>query len=220
VKLNLHSKFRPLSLAVTVLGVSALGVFACAAQAAPPTLSFDLVASAKRNGSKSAAQVVNARFYIRGERVRVESQLAGQKLVVLLARPYVYRLLPASKTGVRYKSNSVVPEFNALGAHWSDLLQQPQTLRAQLKKQGAKKIGTSTLNGARVDVYSADKWNGQSRKIKLWLRQSDALPLRAQTNADDAQVTVNWKNYRRGQALAPSLFAVPKNYRIRDGQAR
>lgn len=210
--------FRPHLLVVPVLGI-----FVCAAQvqaATPQTLAFDMTASAKRNGSKSAAQVMNARFYIRGERVRVESQLAAQPLVVLLARPYVYRLLPNSKTGVRYKSNSVVPEFNALGAHWSDLLQQPQKLRAQLQKQGAKKTGVATLNGVKVDVYSASRWNGAPRKIKMWLRQSDALPLRAQTDSGGAQVTVNWKNYRRGHALPAALFAVPKNYRIRDGQAR
>jgi hypothetical protein len=212
------SNFRP-----HLLVVPTLGAFICAAGAQSaklPTLSFDLAASARRNGSKNAAQVMNARFYVRGERMRVESELAGQSLVVLLARPYVYRLLPGSKTGVRYKSNSVVPEFNALGAHWSDLLQQPQKLRAQLKKQGAKKIGTSTLHGAKVDVYSVSRWNGQPRKMKLWLRQSDALPLRAQTETSGAQIIVNWKNYRRGHMLSPSLFVVPKNYRIRDGQAR
>jgi hypothetical protein len=225
-EVSVKSNFRPLKnypLVVAVLGFVVLGFAVCAAQAQaakPPTLSFDLVAAARRNGSKSAAQVMKARFHIRGERVRVESELAGQPLVVLLARPYVYRLLPNSKTGVRYKSNSVVPEFNALGAHWKDLLQQPQKLRAQLKKQGAKKIGVSTLNGVKVDVYSASHWNGQPRKIKLWLRQSDALPLRAQTETSGAQITMNWKNYRRGHALSSSLFTVPKDYRIRDGQAR
>jgi hypothetical protein len=217
-EVSVKSNFRPYLLVIAFLGIF---VGAAGAQPAkPPTLSFDLAASARRNGSKSAAQVMNARFYIRGERVRMESELAGQPLVVLLAHPYVYRLLPDSKTGVRYKANSVVPEFNALGAHWSDLLQQPQKLRAQLKKQGAKKIGTSTLRDARVDVYSVSQWNGQPRKMKLWLRRSDALPLRAQTETGGAQVTVNWKNYRRGHTFSSSLFAVPKNYRIRDGQTR
>lgn len=215
MKFNLRPP-KEKSLFVVAL-IFSVGVAQAAEQ---PTLSFDMTASAKRSGGKSAAQVMDARFYIRGERVRVESQLAGQKLVVLLVRPYVYRLLPNSKTGVRYKSNSVIPEFNELGAHWSDLLQQPQKLRAQLQKQGAKKIGTSTLNGAKVDVYSATKWNGQPRDIKMWLRQSDALPVRAQTKNGGAQVTVNWKNYRRGGALSAALFSVPKNYRIRDGQAR
>ncbi len=214
----MKSNLRPYFLVAAVLGFSACTLVAGANT--PPTLSFDMTASAKRSGSKSAAQVMSARFYIRGERVRVESRLATQPLVVLLARPYVYRLLPESKTGVRYKSNSVVPEFNAMGAHWSDLLQQPQQLRAQLHKQGAKKIGVSTLSGVKVDVYSASQWNGAPRKIKLWLRQSDALPLRAQTDTGGAQVTVNWKNYQRGHELSASLFAVPKNYRIRNGQSR
>ena len=220
MKLTFRPHFFKASAGIAVLGLAVSIAQLQAQAAAPQTLSFDMTASAKRDGAKTAAKVMNARFYIRGERVRVESQLANQKMVVLLAQPYVYRLLPASKTGVRYKSNSVVPEFDALGAHWSDLLQQPQKLRSQLQKQGAKKIGTSTLNGAKVDVYSTTKWKGQSRKIKMWLRQSDALPLRAQTSEGGAQITVNWKNYRRGATLAASLFAVPKNYRIRDGQAR
>lgn len=223
---NMKSALSSMIHGVAVSGLLALCLLAlCGAPShsqakKPATLSFDLNANAKRHGSNSAAQVMNAHFDIRGERVRMESALAGQRLVVLLARPYVYRLLPASKTGVRYKANSVVPELGSLGAHWSQVLQQPQTLRAQLQKQGAKKVGVATLNGIQTDVYSAAKWDGAPRKVKVWLRQSDALPLRAQTEAGGAQITLNWKNYRRGHALPSSLFVVPKNYRIRDGQAR
>ena len=205
---------------LAVGGVASLWFCAVAASAASktPTLSFDVAVSATQSGSKSAARTMNAHVYLRGERVRVESKLGAQKLVVLWMRPYVYRLLPSSKSGVRYKASTPLPEIGVLATNWPELLNHPQKIRAVLKKNGARKIGNATLGGTGAEVYSADKWDGRARKVKLWLRRSDSLPLRLETSASGMKIAVSWKNYRRGQVLSPSLFAVPKDYRIREGQ--
>jgi hypothetical protein len=54
--------------------------------------------------------------------------------------------------------------------------------------------------------------------MKIWLRQSDALPVKMESRAGDWSIVINWRNYRRNPKLAASLFAVPKGFRIRDGQ--
>lgn len=186
---------------------------------AAPALSFDVTASAVRTGSKNTVQAMNAKVHLRGERARVETRLGSQNLVLLMAPPYVYRLLPASKAGVRYKSSTLMPEMGTLMPNWQELMAQPQQIRTTLRQKGARKTGSATLGGIRVDVYSAQKWEGKPRQVRLWLRQSDALPLRMETIANGTTLTVNWKNYRRGHTLPTSLFAVPKTYQIRDGQS-
>ena len=183
-----------------------------------PTLSFDLAASATRPGSQSTPRAADARVHLSGERARIETQLGAQDLLVLLQPPYVYRLLPDSKSGVRYKASTPMPELGFFAANWQELMREPRKIRALLQHNGARKTGNATLNNTKTEVYSASKWNGHARKMKLWIRQSDGLPMRLETDEAGMKITLNWKNYRRGHALAPSLFAVPKDYRIRDGR--
>lgn len=202
----------PLALLLTLV-LAPQSVFA----KAPATLSFNVAVRVQADSGKDAiTRSNNARVFLRGEQTRIETKVGQQSIVVLYLKPYVYRLLPASKAGVRYKSSTPSPELEALAANWPSLMNQPSKIRAVLKQKGAKKTGTATINGTATDIYVANRWDGKPRKIKLWLRRSDNLPVRMESNADGIKATLNWSNYRKGQTLSSLLFAVPKSYKIRE----
>jgi hypothetical protein len=168
--------------------------------------------------SGGAERATTAKVLLRGERARIETSLGGQKIVMLWLKPYVYRLLPSSKSGVRYKASTPSPELSALGANWPQLMNDPARLRASLKAHGARKVGNTKLDGVAAEIYSARKWNGKNQPMKLWLRRADALPLRLETRSGEWNIVIKWSRYVRQPKLAASLFTVPKNYHIRDGQ--
>lgn len=217
-------------LAGTVLTVAAGA--ALAARAAPPraataralpTLSFDMTArfamKETADDSLTPDQTVTARVYIDGRRIRAESQVGDRLIVYLFAPPFGYKLLPNSKTGLRYhvsasykfgKSSSFDPQSLL------PLLQNPGELRAALHKQGGQQTGTSQLNGTPVNIYTGNKLQGQPVKVKAWLRQSDALPARLELASRKLTVVASWRNYQHGRPIANALFAVPAGYHLRD----
>ena len=190
---------------------------ATAHAAGVPSLSFNITARFSSVQRAGAQRDMKARVYLRGQTVRVETKVASQQTVLLLVPPYGYRLLPETKTGVRYKTNSLFPEIERFAFSWKDMLASPRQIRHLAGTRGAKKIGTAMLGGTQTDIYTASRWNGRPLKIKFWLRQSDALPVRMESTEDGIKAIVLWTDYRR-DGVASSLMAVPKNYRIRDGR--
>lgn len=205
---------------LTVLGVwSAVAAPVCV-QAAPKTapaknMSFDVAARFSYSGEGQAMpeQLVGAKVWVAGNRVRVESEVAGKPLVVLYAPPYAYRLLPSSKTGVRYRAEAL-PDLTQKLFGTRNVMPNPQSIRSALQKAGAKRSGSANLNGTPTDLWSVANFRGKGNNAKAWLRRSDALPLRFEINGPKLKATVSWKNYRIGRSLPAALFAVPKNYRI------
>jgi hypothetical protein len=191
------------------------------AQAAPRpnTLSFDMTARfSYKDPSDSAPvpqQIVNAKFYILGNKARIESELAGSPLVVLYAPPYAYRLSPGAKSGIRYKAEAL-PDLTAKYFGSKDFIPNPGAIRSSLLKAGARKTGAAKLNGQTVDVYQVKNFKGQNQNAKAWLRRADALPLRFELTAPKLTGVASWSNYQKGRALPASMFAVPKGYRIID----
>ncbi len=196
-----------------------------AAQAAPvPNLTFDISANVTATGTGTGAgglgQKLRARVLLHGNRTRVETTYAGQKSVTLVAPPYIYRLLPASKAGVRWKlDGSRTKSFDALGLDPQELIRNPGKIRALLLQNGAKRSGSSVLNGAAVDVYTVNKPGEQLSQARAFLRKSDALPLKLEATGQGLKVVALWSNYARPKDLAADLFRAPKGYRIRDSKS-
>lgn len=187
-----------------------------APKAAPAkSMSFDLTArfSYSGRGQTIPEQVMDAKVWMTGNRVRVESELVGRPLVVLYAPPYAYRLLPSSKTGVKYRAESL-PDMTQKLFGTREVMPNPQSIRTALQKAGAKRTGAANLNGTPVDVWSASNFRGKGNRAKAWLRRSDSLPVRFELNGPTLKATASWKNYKIGSALPATLFTVPKNYRI------
>ena len=198
--------FPPLAVAGAML------VATSSAFAAPQTLSFNVTARVTSDGG---AQNVRSRVLSKGNRVRLETKLGDQAVVFLAAPPYLYKLLPASKAGIRWKNDRLNGSFDL-----QSLMRNPKEIRAQLKKRGAKSVGTQTLGGSLADILLAKNFGGSGTQVKAWLRRGDALPLRLEARSKNLSGVVTWSDYRRDSPLADSLFQVPRGYNVRESSRR
>lgn len=207
------------------LAALALGGVAAPAHAAPVSnLTFNINATVSATGASSgigaAGQRLAARVLLHGNRTRIETTYAGQKSVTLVAPPYMYRLLPASKAGVRWKMNgSREKTLGGMGLDPQELIRNPGKIRALLLQNGAKRIGSSTLNGVAVDVYTISKPREQISSAKAYLRKNDALPVKFEAQGKGLKVSALWSNYARPKELSAALFQAPTGYRIREAKS-
>lgn len=213
---------RASTLGAIAIGALALGGSVNSAQAAPaPNLTFNIDARVAATGANAGigGQRLQARVLLHGNRTRVETVYAGQKSVTLLAPPYIYRLLPTSKAGVRWKIDSARKPNAAMGLNPQELIRNPGKIRELLLQNGAKRVGSSTLNGAAVDVYAISKPNDQLSSAKAYLRKTDNLPVRLEATGKGLKVTALWANYARPKDLAAALFRAPQDYKIREAKS-
>ena len=177
------------------------------------TLTFDVSAKLSSNGGD--AMTLASRVWAKGSRVRIETKLGDRAVVFLAAPPYLYKLIPSAKAGVRWKSAK-------LGTGRFDIasLFDPTAIRSELKSRGAKSSGTQTLNGTVTDIYEAANVGGRGTDITAWLRRGDALPLKVETRSKSLTSVVTWSNYRHNTAVAESLFEVPVGYNVRESQGK
>lgn len=211
---------------LTCLGaaVSLLSPITMSANAAPASpsrvsgLTFNVTARVSAGGAASGPQqTIKARVLLSGKAARVETTVAGTPSVVLFTPPYVYRLLPNAKAGVRWKlkpsSNSNFAELDP-----QTLLRDPARLKAELLKGGAKKVGTGVLTKTPVDIYEAKNFGNQRQRLKVWLRRTDSLPLRLETSGSEYQIVASWRDYARPNNLPAALFKAPVGFRVRQAQ--
>ena len=213
-----------LALLGALCGATLSASWGTVAHAAPvPNLTFDIdarVSASGKNADLGVAQKLQARVLLHGNRTRVETTYAKQKSVTLVAPPYIYRLLPDSKAGVRWKMNgSRAQNFGGMGLDPQELIRNPGKIRALLLQNGAKRVGSSTLNGAAVDVYTISQPGQQFSSAKAYLRKSDALPLKLEATGKGLKVLATWSNYARPTELPAALFQAPKDYKIREAKS-
>jgi hypothetical protein len=204
--LSLYAAFLP-----SLLGASS-------AQASPgvPAIIFNVTARVGVTGQFSGPQqTVQARVLVRGNAARIETSNGGTPAVVLFSPPYVYRLLPQSKAGVRWKvdptRSSAISKFDPQA-----LLRDPSKLKGELMQGGAKKTGSGTIDKAPVDIYEARDFGHKGQTVKVWLRHQDSLPLRLESSGGQIKIVASWRNYQRPQNLSAALFSAPKNFRVRE----
>ena len=217
---SFRPRLAPAAWSICALGALTLSV-APAAHAAPvPNLTFNIDARVTAPGAGAGAQTLKARVLLHGNRTRVETTYGGQQSVTLLAPPYIYRLLPKSKAGVRWKiDGSRKNAFNGLGLDPQELIRNPGKIRALLLQNGAKRTGAAKLNGVPVDVYVLSKPKEALSNAKAYLRTSDSLPLKLEANGQGLKVVAQWSNYARPKDLSANLFRAPQGYKIREAKS-
>ncbi len=198
--------------------MAAFGLGTGSVEAAPKSqnLTFAMTArlSYKDAEGKTPAQTLNARAMLAGQKARLETNLGGKPMVILYKAPYVYRLLPTSKVGQRYKA-STLPQLADLLPGVNSLTPDPKAVRAALIKGGAVKTMSAKYQGVPVDVYESKRFRNRPDTLKALLRSSDSLPVRVQLDSKNFGAVVSWRNYQRPATLADSLFEVPNGYRVR-----
>jgi len=187
------------------------------AQAAPGlgfTVSAKLGAGAR---SGVPPQVVQARVLLSGKQARIETSSGGARAIVLYSPPYIYRLLPSDKAGVRYKL-SPTSGVAMSGFDVQQLLRNPSQIRSALLQSGAKLTGRSQIGGAAVDVFEMSRPGARISHIKAFLRRADSLPMRFEAQSGGLNVVATWSKYARLSNVPSSQFVPPKGYAIRQSQ--
>jgi len=185
---------------------------------AAPGLSFTVTARIGAAGkSATPPQVVQARVLLSGKRARIDTSAGRTRAIVLYSPPFVYRLLPDSKAGVKWNL-SKVRSGNFGGFDPQQLLRDPSQIRASLLRGGAKLTGRSQIGGVPVDVYEQVQPNQRISHVKAWLRRADSLPLRFEAQSGGLNVVATWSRYTRLANAPASQFAVPKGFSIREAQ--
>ncbi len=180
-----------------------------------PTLSFEITTRVGATGAYAGPQqTIQARVLLRGNAARIETTSGGAPSVVLFSPPYIYRLLPQSKAGVRWKIDPKKPS-NFADFDAQQLLRDPSKIKGALLRGGAKKIGAGSFAGVPVDIYESKNFEKRGQTAKVWLRRRDSLPLRLEANGGQLKIVASWRNYARPK-LPASLFGAPRGFRVRN----
>jgi hypothetical protein len=189
-----------------------------AAPAPTPGIGFDVTAriTATRQ-NQMPAQTVQARVLLSGSKARIETLGGSSRAVVLYTPPFVYRLLPDAKAGVKWKMSKV--RGNDFGGFDpQQLLRHPSQMRSALIASGAKRAGVTTLNGVPVEIFDMARPNQRFSKARAWIRRSDSLPARLEASNGGLKVIATWSRYIKIANVNATLFAPPKGFAIRESQ--
>ena len=135
------------------------------------------------SGAPGPQQSIRGKVLASGDKARMESSVGGRPVVLIVAPPYFYKILPAAKSGRRYKLSEVAPLHGVSEIVPQNWMRDPESLRGMLKKQGAKPAGSETVDGVVLEVWTGSQFLGQAGALKAWLRRTDALPVRVEVNA-------------------------------------
>jgi hypothetical protein len=123
------------------------------------------------------------------------------------AHEYRYLLQDKQK---RYIEGPPLPALKARST--VELLKQYFTPPSDIAK---KKIGTATLLGHSVDVYSISNPKNSAQNLKIWLANDLGAPLSVKQVLKDkkASLTTEITSLEINPKVADSLFSIPKGYR-------
>ena len=192
---------------------------AISASAAPsPGLGFDVTARVATTGkNQMPAQTIQAHVILSGSKARIETRGAGTRSVVLYTPPFVYRLLPDERAGVKWNMKKVRGgDFG--GFDPQQLLRNPSQIRAALLQNGGKRVALSVLNGVPVEVFDVVRPGQKFSTARAWLRRSDSLPLRLEASNGGLKVIASWSKYTKLANVSASQFVPPKGFAIRESQ--
>jgi len=186
--------------------------------AAPAGLGFDVTARVSATGkNQMPAQTILAHVVLSGSKARIETRGAGSRSIVLYTPPFVYRLLPDSRAGVKWKLSQT--RGNSFGGFDpQQLLRNPSQIRAALLSHGAKRTGVAVLNGEPVEVFDASRPDQKFSHVRAWIRRSDSLPARLEATNGGLKVVASWSRYTRLSNVGAAQFAPPKGFAIREMQ--
>ncbi|RYX80429.1 hypothetical protein EON83_28580 [bacterium] len=190
----------------------------CAAPASKSGLGFNVTAQISATGqSQMPAQTIKASVLLSGSNARIETTGASTKSIVLYTPTWVYRLLPASKAGIKWKaSGKQASSFG--GFDPQELLKNPSQMQLALKQGGARRDGSAVINGIPVDIYNVTRPGQRFSKIRAWIRRTDSLPVRLEAISGGLKVTATWSQYTKLSNVSASKFAPPKGFAIRESQ--
>lgn len=198
------------------LAVSAAAV--CAAPASQSGIGFNMTARITATGQNQLPpQTIEAKVLLSGSKARIDTKTASSRSVTLFTPPYIYTLLPSEKAGVRYQMPKSRGDALA-GGNLQSMLRDPSKIRAALLQGGAKRTGSTVLNGVPVDIFDFAKPTKGFSKGRAWIRRSDSLPARMEATRGGIKIAASWSGYTKLASVSAAQFAPPKGFAIRNSQ--
>jgi len=148
--------------------------------------------------TKAGGMEIPGKFYVKGEKVRNEIQVAGQTAI---------HIMRADKK-VRW---SIMPQQKAY-------MEMPLTQEALQKmappteeqKAKMKKVGSETIDGYACDKYETTMSHQyKPMKVFTWIATDLGMPIKMVS--EDGSFSMDYKDIKPGE-VADSLFEVPDGY--------
>jgi outer membrane lipoprotein-sorting protein len=202
-----------------IVGLAALAGAAYGLAAAPlRSAQFDVVSMMQGQGGQVT---VTSKVWVKGNKARIELKhpLMGE-LDVIADGKYLYQISPSQKQATKTDQAKATGGRDA----WQMFVANVEQLR-----QGARKVGSETLEGYPCDIYARrQSGQGETASLRAWITRSlqPPLPLKVvrqvtiqRPNATLSQTqTVRIRRLRLNPAVPDSLFTLPKGVRVVEGQ--
>ena len=149
--------------------------------------------------TKMGGQEIPGKIFVKGQKVRNESQAGGQTNVMIVRpdKKVAWVILPQEKT---YMEMPITEDP-----------QQKMMAMTAKDKANMKLIGTEMVNGFECDKFEATmSHEGQSTKHYAWIAKKLAMPIKM-TSADGS-FSMEYQDIKPGK-VENSLFEPPRGYR-------
>ncbi|MBC7545838.1 MAG: DUF4412 domain-containing protein [Candidatus Sericytochromatia bacterium] len=131
----------------------------------------------------------------------------------------MYMLNDKTKSAMRVKLDQAGSQ---MGFGPGSLSPNPAEITAELKKKGAKIIGSGTMLGHPCDIWELSQKapNGEPGTAKLWLAKDIGMPLKAELSTKSKGITMSLlvTSVKTDLTFDENLFRVPTGYKVTDMQ--
>lgn len=155
--------------------------------------------------SVNGTQTFNGKISIQGNKMRMESTVEGQKMIMIADGQSYISYNPDQKTAFKISA---------------DQTNQTKTPAEYLKEASTetdkfKTLETTDYEGVKCRVISLEGANGQEQ-MKMWLREDYGIPVRVETvAADGSKSVIEYKNLKIG-TLPEDTFKLPADVQVTD----
>ena len=149
-----------------------------------------------------------SRIWIKGDRMRAETEMMGQQFITIYDINAVYTLEPGEQVAIRMAPGFGMDE--SMDAFTAD------DLTSTFDTERFEYMGTEMYNGLNCHVVrSVDLETGQA--IEIWLHPDYGFPMRVETLSDDPdeQYLMEVTEFQTG-GIPDTMFTVPDGYEIID----
>lgn len=190
---------------------------------------------------KGNSAVINSNIIYGNDKVRMESEISGNKNIpanmgksIMLfdtKKKIGYMMTPQVKSAIKMDMEQLEKMQSKMGSASPNLnlsmMSDPGKIKEEFKKRGAKMVGAETVLGYLCDIWqmSENMPLNQGGKVenvsmKFWLSHKLNIPLRMEmTSASQGKfLSMKTKSIKTDVKMASASFEVPKDYKVTDMQ--
>lgn len=160
-------------------------------------MSYEMTSTVSMQGQNQTSQ---SKMWVSKDKVRMETEMAGMKSVMISDGKDIYMYQPSSNTAMKLSS---VDKQEQLANKWAED-------DSYLSKM--KVVGEEKMDGFDCLVVSV---KDEQTDSKMWLRKDIGMPVRMESNVSGNNVVIEYKNTKIG-AQDDSLFVLPAGAQVVD----